>query len=44
MLFHKAPKRVPLLHLQISHVQTFNFLGPRINDKLKWNTMNKSLA
>ena len=43
MQFHKAPKHVPHLHLQINNneiscVDTFNFLGPQINDNLKWNT------
>ena len=43
MQFHKAPKHVPHLHLQInnneiSRVETFNFLGLQINDNLKWNT------
>ena len=43
MLFHKAPKHVPHLHLhinnnEISHVNTFNFLGLQMNDNLKWNT------
>ena len=43
MLFHKAPKHVPHLHLQInnyeiSHVKTFNFVGLQMNDNLKWNT------
>ena len=43
MQFHKAPKHVPHLHLQInnneiSHVDTFNFLGLQINKNLKWNT------
>ena len=43
MQFHKAPKHVPRLHLQIinneiSRVDTFNFLGPQINENLKWNT------
>ena len=36
MQFHKAPKHVPHLHLQInnneiSRVDTFNFLGLQIN-------------
>ena len=43
MQFHKAPKHVPHLHLQInnneiSRVDTFNFLGLQINENLKWNT------
>ena len=43
MQFHKAPKHVPHLHLQInnneiSRVETFNFLGLQVNDNLKWNT------
>ena len=43
MQFHKAPKHVPHLHLQInkneiSRVDTFNFLGLQINKNLKWNT------
>ena len=43
MQFHKAPKHVPHLHLQInnndiSRVDTFNFLGLQINDNMKWNT------
>ena len=43
MQFHKAPKPVPHLHLQInnneiSRVDTFNFLGLQINENLKWNT------
>ena len=43
MLFHKAPKHVPHLHLhinnnEISHVKTFIFLGLQMNDNLKWNT------
>ena len=43
MQFHKAPKHVPHLHLQISNneisrVDTFNFLGLQINENLKWNT------
>ena len=43
MQFHKAPKHVPHLHLQInnneiSRVETFNFLGPQVNENLKWNT------
>ena len=43
MHFHKAPKHVPPLHLQIntneiSRVDTFNFLGLQIHDNLKWNT------
>ena len=43
MQFHKAPKHVPHLHLQInnneiSRVETFNFLDLQINDNLKWNT------
>ena len=43
MLFHKAPKHVPLQHLhinnnEISDVNTFNFLGLQMNDNLKWNT------
>ena len=43
MLFHKAPKHVPHLHLhinnnEISHVKTFNFMGLQMNDNLKWNT------
>ena len=41
--FHKAPKHVPCLHLQInnneiSRVDAFNFLGLQINENLKWNT------
>ena len=43
MLFHKALKHVPHLHLQIydneiSRVETFNFLSQQTNDNLKWNT------
>ena len=43
MQFHKAPKHVPHLHLQInnneiSRVETFNSLGLQINDNLKWIT------
>ena len=43
MQFHKAPKHVPHLHLQIinneiSSVDTFNVVGLQINDNLKWNT------
>ena len=43
MQFHKAPKHVPHLHLQInnneiSRVDTFNFLGLQKNENLKWNT------
>ena len=43
MQFHKAPKHVPHLNLQInineiSRVDTINFLGLQINDNLKWNT------
>ena len=43
MLFPKAPKHVPHLHLQItnneiSRVDTFNFLCLQINENLKWNT------
>ena len=43
MQFHKAPKHVPHLHLQInnneiSRVDTFNFLCVQINENLKWNT------
>ena len=41
MLFDKAPKHVPHLHInnnEISHVKTFNFLCLQMNDNLKWNT------
>ena len=43
MQFHKAPKHVPHLHLQInnneiSRVDTFNLFGLQINENLKWNT------
>ena len=43
MLFQKAAKHVPHLHLhinnnEISHVKTFNLLGLQMNDNLKWNT------
>ena len=43
MLFHKAPKHVPHLHLhiknnEISHVKAFNLLGLQMNNTLKWNT------
>ena len=43
MPFHKSPKHVPHLHLQInnneiSRVDTFNFLGLQINENLEWNT------
>ena len=43
MLFHKAPKHVPHLHLhinnnEISHVKTCTFFGLQMNDNLKWNT------
>ena len=43
ILFHKAPKHVPHIHLhinnnEISHGKTFNLLGLQMNDNLKWNT------
>ena len=43
MQFHIDPKHVPHRHLQInddeiSHVDTFNFVGLQMNDNLKWKT------